>query len=49
MKTIFVNVCAVVARLLAVFFILTASRVLAQEVAGDWGGFWLVNYISLSI
>src|SRR5271170_6313168 len=33
MKTIFVNVCAIVARLLAVFFILTASRVLAQEVA----------------
>ena len=38
MKTIFVNVCAIVARLLAVFFILTASRALAQEVAGDWGG-----------
>jgi uncharacterized protein len=38
MKTIFVNVCAVVARLLAVFLILTASRVLAQEVAGAWGG-----------
>lgn len=38
MKTIFVNVCAIVARLLAAFFILTASRALAQEVAGDWGG-----------
>jgi hypothetical protein len=39
MKTVFVKVFAIVARVLAVSFALTAGQALAQEAAGDWGGF----------
>lgn len=38
MKKISLRICTIVARLLALSCVLTASRVFSEEAAGDWGG-----------